>query len=76
MEDYPEDLLDFEARFSSNAACRAYLFLLRGNELFQTSFKKHDQAWSCRPVRPSSDAVSGIVSRLGNESQSNRADQM
>ena len=29
MEEYPDDLLDFEARFSTDAACRAYLVQLR-----------------------------------------------
>lgn len=29
MEDFPRDLLDFEARFSTEAACRDYLFQLR-----------------------------------------------
>jgi transposase-like protein len=29
MEDYPRDLLEVEARFSTEAACRAYLFQLR-----------------------------------------------
>jgi hypothetical protein len=26
MEDFPLDLLEFEARFSTEAACREYLF--------------------------------------------------
>lgn len=29
MEDYPQDLLELEARFSTEAACREYLFRLR-----------------------------------------------
>ncbi|MGD0910210.1 MAG: transposase, partial [Candidatus Acidiferrales bacterium] len=29
MEDYPRDLLELERRFSTEAACRAYLFQLR-----------------------------------------------
>ena len=29
MEDFPRDLLEFEARFSTEAACREYLFQLR-----------------------------------------------
>jgi transposase-like protein len=29
MEDFPQDLLEFEARFSTEAACREYLFRLR-----------------------------------------------
>lgn len=34
MEDYPRDLLELEARFSSEAACREYLFRLRWPEGF------------------------------------------
>jgi transposase-like protein len=34
MEDFPRDLLEFEARFSTEAACREYLFLLRWPEGF------------------------------------------
>jgi transposase-like protein len=34
MEDYPQDLLELEARFSSEAACREYLFQLRWPEGF------------------------------------------
>src|SRR5208283_2824630 len=29
MDDFPQDLLEFEARFSTEAACREYLFRLR-----------------------------------------------
>jgi len=29
MEDFPRDLLEFEARFSTEEACREYLFRLR-----------------------------------------------
>ena len=35
MEDYPRDLLELEARFSSEAACREYLFRLRWPEGFR-----------------------------------------
>lgn len=34
MEDFPQDLLEFEARFSTEAACREYLFRLRWPEGF------------------------------------------
>jgi transposase-like protein len=34
MEDFPRDLLEFEARFSTEAACREYLFRLRWPEGF------------------------------------------
>ena len=35
MEDYPKTLLDFEARFSTDAACREYLSRLRWPEGFR-----------------------------------------
>ena len=35
MEDYPRDLLEFEARFSTPAACREYLIRLRWPEGFR-----------------------------------------
>jgi ISXO2-like transposase domain/Transposase zinc-ribbon domain len=34
MEDFPRDLLEFETRFSTEAACREYLFRLRWPEGF------------------------------------------
>jgi len=34
MEDFPRDLLEFEARFSTDGACREYLFRLRWPEGF------------------------------------------
>ena len=34
MEDFPRDLLEFEARYSTEAACREYLFRLRWPEGF------------------------------------------
>jgi len=35
MEDFPRDLLEFEARFSTEAACREYLFRLRWPDGFR-----------------------------------------
>ena len=35
MEDYPRDLLELEARFSTEAACREYLARLRWPEGFR-----------------------------------------
>jgi transposase-like protein len=35
MEDFPQDLLEFEARFSTEAACREYLFQLRWPDGFR-----------------------------------------
>jgi hypothetical protein len=35
MEDYPQDVLELEERFSSEEACREYLFALRWPEGFR-----------------------------------------
>ena len=35
VEDYPQDLLELEARFSTEEACRAYLFQLRWPDWFR-----------------------------------------
>ncbi len=35
MEDYPQNLPEFEARFSSEEACREYLFRLRWPDGFR-----------------------------------------
>ena len=45
VEDYPQDLLDLEARFSTEEACRAYLFQLRWPIFFnRTNVKSPDVA--------------------------------
>ena len=43
MEDYPRDLLEFEARFASEGACRDYLSALRWPEGW--SGCGHERAW-------------------------------
>ena len=48
MDDYPRDLLEFEARFSSEASCREYLVQLRWPEGFRCPKCDHSLAW---PVR-------------------------
>jgi transposase-like protein len=45
MEDYPETLLEFEQRFTSDEACRAYLFNLRWPDGFRCHRCQHDKAW-------------------------------
>jgi transposase-like protein len=45
MEDYPRTLGEMEARFSSEGACRDYLFGLRWPDGFRCPRCRHDQAW-------------------------------
>jgi len=45
VEDYPRDLLELEARFSSEQACRAYLFSLRWREGFLCPRCGQSEVW-------------------------------
>lgn len=45
MEDYPRTLLEFEQRFSSDHACRDYLFRLRWPDGFRCPRCQHQDAW-------------------------------
>lgn len=45
MEDYPRTLLEFEDRFSSEQACREYLFRLRWPDGFRCPRCQHDEPW-------------------------------
>ena len=45
MEDYPLTQLDFEKRFSTEEACRDYLFSIRWPNGFQCPRCKNDKAW-------------------------------
>ena len=45
MEDYPETLMEFERRFSSEDACREYLFQLRWPDGFVCPRCQHKKAW-------------------------------
>lgn len=45
MEDYPQDLLELEARFSTEAACREYLFRLRWPDGFCCPRCGSGKAW-------------------------------
>jgi len=49
VEDYPRTLADLETRFSSDAACRAYLHQLRWPDGFRCPKCEHRKAW---PVGP------------------------
>lgn len=48
MEDYPQDLLDFERRFSTDAACREYLAQLRWPDGFRCPRCGHGRACPIR----------------------------
>ena len=50
MEDYPRDLLELEARFSTEAACREYLAQLRWPEGFLCPRCGGRKAWPVRGV--------------------------
>lgn len=50
MEDYPEDLAEFEARFATEQACRDYLFQLRWADGFRCPRCGRDKAWPVREV--------------------------
>lgn len=51
MEDYPRDLLELEARFSTEAACRAYLFQLRWPDGFCCPGCGGQKVWALSGVR-------------------------
>jgi len=50
MEDYPEKLLTLEARFSTEEACREYLFHLRWPDGFCCPRCSHSTAWTIGKV--------------------------
>jgi transposase-like protein len=50
MEDYPRNLNELEARFSSEAACREYLFRLRWPEGFRCPRCGGPKGWPLRSV--------------------------
>src|SRR5271169_3893038 len=51
VEDYPRTLAELEARFSSEEACREYLFRLRWPEGFCCSRCHETKAWPLRTGR-------------------------
>ena len=50
MEDYPRTLVQLEARFSTEKACRDYLFQLRWPEGFRCPKCMHEKAWLVKGV--------------------------
>jgi len=50
MEDYPRNLLEFEARFGNEAACREYLFRLRWPKGFRCPRCGSSKAWRLRSI--------------------------
>jgi hypothetical protein len=50
MEDYLRDLLELEARFSTELACREYLAQLRWPEGFRCPHCAASKAWPVRGV--------------------------
>ena len=50
MEDYPRDLVEFEARFSTEEACRDYLMQLRWPDGFRCPGCGHERAWPVRKI--------------------------
>src|ERR1017187_10659245 len=51
MDDYPRNINELEARFSSEEACRAYMFRLRWPEGFRCPRCGGSKAWPFRSVR-------------------------
>ena len=50
MEEYSQDLTEFEARFANEAACRDYLFRLRSPDGFRCPRCGGSRAWPLRSV--------------------------
>ena len=50
MEDYPQNLPEFESRFSSEEACREYLFRLRWPDGFRCPGCGCGKSWPLRKV--------------------------
>jgi len=48
MEDYPKTLIELEQRFSTEEACREYLFQLRWAEGFRCPVCGHSRAWKLK----------------------------
>lgn len=68
MEDFPQDLLEFEARFSTEAACREYLFQLRWPDGFccprcggRKGWPKSDILLQCASCDYQSSVTAGTI---------------
>jgi hypothetical protein len=70
VEDYPRDLLELEWRFSTEAACRAYLFQLRWPDGFccprcggRKVGRASDLLWACAARHRQVSVTAGTVFR-------------
>jgi len=68
VEDYPKTLLEFEDRFRTEAACRAYLVRLRWPNGFRCPRCGHEQSWAtarglleCRACRAHVSVIAGTL---------------
>jgi transposase-like protein len=67
MEDYPTTVLELEARFATEEACRAYLFQLRWPEGFRCPRCGHAKAWpvrrlyECAQCRTQTSVTAGTI---------------
>jgi len=68
MEDFPQDLLEFEARFSTEEACREYLFRLRWPDGFccprcggRKNWPKSDVLLQCSGCDYQSSVIAGTI---------------
>jgi transposase-like protein len=68
MEDYPRDLLELEARFSTEEACREYLFRLRWPEGFccprcgnRKAWPASERLWECAGCGRQSSVTAGTI---------------
>jgi transposase-like protein len=68
VEDYPQNLLELEARFSTEAACRAYLFELRWPGGFQClrcagrkAWRASDLLWECAGCHHQMSVTAGTI---------------
>ena len=68
MEDYPKTLFEFEERFSSDEACRDYLYNLRWANGFKCPSCKYHKAWpigkvlyECAKCHHQSSVIAGTI---------------
>jgi transposase-like protein len=68
VEDYPRDLLELEARFSSDEACRGYLFRLRWRDGFacprcggRKAWPASDLLWECAGCHGQISVTAGTI---------------
>jgi len=68
MEDYPKNLLELERRFSTEEACRQYLYELRWPDGFQCPRCSHEKGWRssdglirCTPCDYKTSVIAGTI---------------